>query len=101
MLEVPLNVMLRYNETGFDSSSCKNSMKPKFYSPPFDLQIGINDCTVNELLLQLYEADMLHIPLKSGKLTTSALRILLGKDIVNQFGADMPCKLVISPEEVP
>jgi len=29
-LQIPLNVMIRYNETAFDSSKCYNSMKPKF-----------------------------------------------------------------------
>lgn len=36
-LQIPLKVMLRYDEGVFDSSKCSNNMKPKFYEPPFDL----------------------------------------------------------------
>jgi len=76
-------------------------MQPKFYSTNFNLQAAINDCSVNELLDSLYSADLLHLPLKVAKINTSTLKLLLGGDLTTQFGSDMPCKVIISPTEVP
>lgn len=96
-----MDIMLHYSDTTFDSSQCTSNLQPKFKNPPFDLQIDVNDCTVNELLLQLYSANLLKIPIKAKILTTSKLRTLVGKDIVKKFGSDEPCKLIISPTETP
>jgi hypothetical protein len=63
--------------------------------------MGVNDCSINELLDSFYYADLLHLPLSIAKINTNILAILLGKDLTTKFGKNMPCKVIISPTEVP
>jgi len=82
-LYVPLDVMLRYDKATFDSSVCSfDPMYAHFGGNTFDAQITLQDCTVNELLFTLHEANMMHLPLRLAAITTSKLRLLVGKDIV-------------------
>lgn len=43
----------------------------------------------------------MHLPLKMPIITTSKLRVLVGKDIVTQFGAGQPCEIIVSPKALP
>jgi len=73
-------------------------MHAKIVDRYFDTQLAINDCTFNELLFTLYEAGLFNITLANPKLlTTSNLRLLLGKGIVNTFGANQPCTMQVWP----
>ena len=55
VLVLPLDVMLRYEDTTFDSSVCSFSgMHAVYQSEKFDLQLTVQDCAVNELLFTLY-----------------------------------------------
>ena len=55
------------------------------------MQVSINDCTINELIFTLYNADLLDISVTSDLFTTSFVAILVGSDLTNKFGEDMPC----------
>lgn len=61
----------------------------------------MNDCLLNETLTLLYDTDSLHLKLAPAILTTSELRLLLGKGIVTDFGADMPCQLGVNITGMP
>ena len=65
-----------------------------------DLAMAINDCTVNEAISTLYYADYLKLNITNPKLNTSLLKLLLGKDIENVFGKNMPCKARIYPRSL-
>lgn len=72
-------------------------MHIKVSQQKFDTQIAINDCTVNELIFSIYEAGLLNITIKNPKLTTSELKLLLGKGIVDTFGANQLCSMTVTP----
>lgn len=63
----------------------------------YDLQIAINDCTINEFLFTLYSAGLTALPpIKSDKITTSQLKRIVGKGIETTFGEDQPCETTVS-----
>ena len=49
----------------------------------------------------LYNGDKLHLTVAPAVLTTSKLRILLGKGVKTDFGADQPCSVTINVEAMP
>ena len=77
-----MKLMIRYDNATFDSSQCSNTLHAKFMERLFDIQIAVNDCSVNELIFSLYEAGVLALPVKSKLLTTNLLGLLVGHDIV-------------------
>ena len=93
--------MLRYDGATFDSSQCSNTLHAKFMERLFDIHIAVNDCSVNEFIFTLYEAGMLSLPVKSAKLDTSLVGLLVGPDLVRQFGSHQPCELTLTPRELP
>ena len=85
---MPLDVMLRYTNATYDSSVCSfSAMHPIYHASQFDLQMAIQDCAINEVLFTLYEAGV-KLPLSLPVINTSKLRLLVGKDIITQFGKD-------------
>lgn len=100
-MQLSLDTMLRYDNATFDSSVCKsNAMHTIFKAEKFDLQMAVQDCAVNELLFTLYNAGV-KLPLALPVINTSKLKLLVGGDIVTQFGADQPCKILAYPTELP
>ena len=50
-----LDLQLRQNQETFNSTNCSNKLHSKFTEEgDFDVQVAINDCTVNELIFTLY-----------------------------------------------
>ena len=79
---LPLDLMLRYDNSTFDSSVCSYKQMHAIYkSDQFDFQLALQNCAVNELLSTLYSAG-LKLPLSLSAINTSKLRLLVGKDIV-------------------
>lgn len=65
------------------------------------MQIAINDCAINEFIFTLYHTGLLTVPIHSDKLTTDFLQLLVGPDLVTQFGSGMPCEVILSPTSLP
>lgn len=97
VLIAKLMANLRYEGSTFDSSVCVSSLHQLVTAKLFDLQIAINDCTLNELIFTLWSADLLSIPIKSQKITTTLLKKLISKDIEKKFGEGQPCEIILSP----
>ena len=80
---------LRYDNATFDSSQCVPYLHQVVTTQLYDLQIAINDCTINEFIFTLYSAGLTSLPpIKSDKITTRQLKKLVGKGIVTTFGED-------------
>ena len=68
----------------------------------FDLQLAINDCTLNELIFTLTENGLLNITLTNAKLiTTDNLALLLGNKLKKHVGSGQPCSITITPTNDP
>ncbi len=89
---------LRYEGSTFDSSKCVSSLHQLVTEKLFDLQLALNDCTINELIFTLWSADLLHIPIRSPKITTTLLKTFISPDIVKKFGKDQPCEVIVIPD---
>ena len=97
-----LKTQLRY-EGGepFDSSKCSSSLHAKFYEQLYDMQLAVNDCSINELIYTLYTADLLHINIASPRINTNLLSLLVGRSLKKTFGKDQPCEVGLSFRELP
>jgi len=60
---LPLKAQVRYEDAIYDSSACVPSMHVSIDEQVFDMQLAINDCTLNELIYSLYEASLLTLKL--------------------------------------
>ena len=79
-----------------------HKLHAKYEKDDFDVQVSINDCTVNEFIFTLYHTGLLKLPVQSKKLlTTDTLSHLVGNDLIDKFGENMPCRLILAPTELP
>ena len=71
----------------FNSTNCLHKLHAKYEKDDFDVQVSINDCTVNEFIFTLYHTGLLKLPVQSKKLlTTDTLSHLVGNDLIDKFG---------------
>ena len=94
LLKVPLKTQIRYDNATFDSDGSGLPLYLQLQQDSWDSQLVINDCTVNELLYQLFEANALKLSVKSEMLTTSLLQLIGG--FTKVFGAGQPCMAIVS-----
>ena len=100
-MTIPLKLAIRETNSTFDSSGCDIGMYTEFGEDVFDSQLLINDCLLNETLSALYDAGVLHLTIAPSVLTTSELRLLLGKGVVDDFGAGSQCQMGINITDLP
>ena len=101
LMTAKLKTQLRYEGAVFNSTNCTDKMYARYIDNSFDLQMAVNDCAFNELVFTLYSAGLLHLPIRGGPINTSYLALLVGTDLIREFGAGQPCEILISPTELP